>query len=820
MGEVVLAEDPRLGRQVAIKRLRTEGREGESAEQLEGRRSRFRREARTLAKLRHPAIVQVYELLSVDGEDHLVMEHVEGADLRRLLEEEGPLPVEEALELTQGLAEGLAHAHENGVVHRDLKTENVLLDLGGNPRLADFGLARSAGRDLGAEDLTAEGQVMGTLRTMAPEQILGEPADARTDLYALGVLIVEMLTGRSPFEGGSRRDTVARVLAGTPEPLAGVDAPAELVALVESLLERDPLLRPRSAGEVAARLARIAASGIETELAWSSGPEIPSSAAEVPPADRGFRRFTPGWLATGFGGLALLVYLALRTGYGAPPEPLHVAVLAPVVEGLEGEEEDVLAFAVRSAALRGLRKLEGVSVVGIAEIDAIPGDIPLRRMAAATAADQVITAQVQCNALDCWLELARLDGVTDKGLWGTSLQLPRAEPQVISWATEQAIAGGLPERQRQESEAMPVELLAEILILRLTEGQESFFVEPAVVHERIEELRRRFGSYPDLEIWRARAALGVFRERREEVWLERAMSAIEAALALDAKSPRARFVEVEVHLAVGRFDAAADILNALQKELPGDVYAEELRARYWMTLGKTRQALETMQELTDRRPSWNRLFNLARMASQGGAVDLALSTLDHLEEQAPNHRAGRRLRASLELKYGDLDRAAALYITLSAEAPSLSVWSNLGLVHLLRRDAPKAIAAFEKARERAPNNPLILLNLADGYSLAGDESAATALYGQVLEFLGDEEQATAQLLTTRAQARAHLGRKTEAVADVETAIRQEPDNPSVRFEVALVYALVGDQTSAERNRQRALELGFEERWFSLAAFDQ
>jgi serine/threonine-protein kinase len=749
------------------------------------------------------------------------MEHVEGADLRRLLEEEGPLPAEEAVELARELTEGLAHAHENGVVHRDLKTENVLLDLAGKPRLADFGLARSEGRDFGAEDLTAEGQVMGTLRAMAPEQILGEGADARTDLYALGVLLAEMLTGGSPFEAESRRATVARVLAGVPEPLAGVDAPPELVALVESLLERDPLLRPRSAGEVAARLASIAAGRIETELAWSSVEELPSSSL-VPPAAAGKTRgLALGRLA--LGGLALglmvLALLFLVGRYRAVPEPVHVAVRAPVVEGVEEEEGQVLAFAVRSAVLRGLGELERVSVVGTAEVDAVPEGASVRQLASATAADQVFLSTARCGLGDCWLDLSRFDGATGESLWTRSLQMPRAEPQVISWATEEAVVGGLPERKTVGLEAMPVELLAELLHLRLAEGQESFFVEPKTVYERLDLLRRRFGAYRDLEVWRARAALAVFVELREESWRDRALVAIDSARSLDPSNPRTRFVEAEIHLAAGQIEQVEKVLRDLEKELPGDAYTEELRARVWMAQGETARALETMGKLTARRPSWNRLLNLARMAAGVGKIDLALSTLAQLEERAPNHRAGRRLRANLELKYGDLDRAAALYETLAVETPSLSVWSNLGLVNLLRRDAAAALEALGRAREMAPGNPMVLLNLADGYTLAGDEEAATALYSEVLERLEKGEAGDPQLLTTRAQARARLGRKTEAVADVEMAIRQAPDNPAVRFEAALVYSLVGDLTSAERNRRLALDLGFEERWFTLAAFD-
>lgn len=820
MGEVVLAVDPRLDRRVAIKRLRADRDADEDPVRVGQRQARFRREARLLAKLRHPAIVQVFELLQVDGEDHLVMEHVDGPNLRQILETDGPLPAEEVVELARRLAEGLDHAHRQGIIHRDLKTENVLIDSDGEPRLADFGLARSDSRLTPAdENVTIEGQVLGTVRAMAPEQVLGDSLDARTDLHALGVLIVETLTGRSPFEAPTRQATLARILTQRPC-LGDTDAPAELVALVEHLLEKDPALRPRDAGEVAARLTRIEARSEETEVVTE--PSALRSPVRSPPPSP-----APASTPVRTRRLAIaLVSLFLLGGGGAwvasrglrPPKPLHVAVLETAVRGADAEEAGVLAFAVRSAALRALGGLEQVVALGAAEVDAVARERTPREVARATASDHVLVSEVRCDAAECWLELSRLDGTTGEMLWGASLQAPRAEPGALAWATEEAVASGLPERRRGGQKPMPPELLTELLPLRLATGQEAVNLDPETTLARLDELRQRFGGYLEIDLWRARAAFWAFSRSREQKWIDQAFTVLDEAAQRTPAEVRIGLARADLELSAGRQEEAEATLRSLEGALPGDVRVDELQARLRMAQGNVAEALEKMQGVVARRPSWKRLYNLALMASNVGKIDLAFTTLETLEDRAPGNAPGRRLRAALELSYGDLERAAEIYAMLAAKSPDVAAWTNLGIVHLLRRDAPAALAALEHARELAPENPLVLLNLADAHALGGSAQSAT-LYALVVKLLENAPETDAQTLTTRAQARARLGEASEAVADVEEAIRHNPESSAVRFEAALVYALVGDLTSARRNRQRALELGLEERWFSLAPFD-
>ncbi len=259
MGAVYLANHRQLKKQVAIKLLPIMSAEDSDV------RARFQREIRVVGRLNHPSIVTATDAGEIDGTQFLVMEYVPGLDLSRLARLLGKLPVADACELIRQVALGLSCAHAEGVVHRDVKPSNLMLDEAGRIRILDFGLAQLSFWDEASVDLTTVGQLMGTLDYMAPEQAeFGGNVDYRADLYALGATLFRFLCGRPPLAAAPNQSPLEklRLLANHQPPKLNTlcpEAPPELVALVGSLLSRSPQDRPASAAHAAEQLAAFTA---------------------------------------------------------------------------------------------------------------------------------------------------------------------------------------------------------------------------------------------------------------------------------------------------------------------------------------------------------------------------------------------------------------------------------------------------------------------------------------------------------------------------------------------------------------------------------
>jgi tRNA A-37 threonylcarbamoyl transferase component Bud32 len=250
MAEVYLAHDNSLDRRVALKVLRE--RYADDEEFVE----RFRREALNAAALNHPGIVQVYDRgRTEDGAFYMAMEYVPGGTLKERMKAEGSLDPHEAADLASQVAEALAVAHERGIVHRDVKPQNVLLAASGEAKVSDFGIARAAS----SETMTQTNAVLGTLAYMSPEQVRGERVGPASDLYSLGVLLYEMLTGELPYRGDDPIATAMKRLEGEPpHPREKNPAvPGALDALVVRLLAKDPGDRHAGAASLAGDLRRL-----------------------------------------------------------------------------------------------------------------------------------------------------------------------------------------------------------------------------------------------------------------------------------------------------------------------------------------------------------------------------------------------------------------------------------------------------------------------------------------------------------------------------------------------------------------------------------
>jgi eukaryotic-like serine/threonine-protein kinase len=320
MGEVWKARDTRLERTVAVKVLPSHMSASPEA------RQRFEREAKTISQLSHPHICALYDVGSHEGTEYLVMELLEGETLAARLTR-GALPPEQTLRFGQEIADALDKAHRQGIVHRDLKPGNVMLTKSG-VKLLDFGLAKlrmaesksvasrlSALPTEGAQ-LTAEGTILGTLQYMAPEQVEGKEADARTDIFALGTVLYEMATGRMAFSGRSQASLIAAILDHEPEPVSVIQpmSPPALDRVVKKCLAKDPENRWQNAADLGSELHWIGEPGSQTGVAASAG-----------------RRRT-SWLPWAIAALAAIVAagaLRYKHGTATPAAPRMVLSILP-----------------------------------------------------------------------------------------------------------------------------------------------------------------------------------------------------------------------------------------------------------------------------------------------------------------------------------------------------------------------------------------------------------------------------------------------------------------------------------------------------------
>jgi Tol biopolymer transport system component len=321
MGEVYRARDPRLDREVAIKVLPASLSSDPSLKQ------RLEREAKAISKLSHPHICALHDIGHQDGVDFLVMELLEGETLEQRLVR-GPLPAEQTLRYAAQIADALAKAHKLGITHRDLKPANVMLTKSG-AKLLDFGLAKHSGKapladaltemTLEQAKLTSAGMIVGTFQYMAPEQLEGKEADARTDIFALGELIHEMATGKPAFSGKSRASLIAAILTTEPAPISQLQpmTPVALEHVVKKCLAKDPDERWQSAGDLA------------SELSWilAAGSQAGTAATSIIPRKRRERAI---WIGAGVALAVIAAYAGWQIGLGGLSRgPVHLTITLP-----------------------------------------------------------------------------------------------------------------------------------------------------------------------------------------------------------------------------------------------------------------------------------------------------------------------------------------------------------------------------------------------------------------------------------------------------------------------------------------------------------
>lgn len=758
MGVVWLAEDLELGRRVAIKMLRADV--AASPE----KRARFEREARSVAALNHPNIVTLFAVEEADGQRFLAMEYVEGRTLDDRLEQ-GPLPPSELLRVGIGVAAALEAAHRHGIVHRDLKPSNVLLGPDGRIKVVDFGLARSfdsesfpAAARPRETSLTQEGLAVGTLHYMSPEQLQNRKVDHRTDLFALGILLYEMATGKMPFPGESAAQVITSVLRDPPRRIEGTGAklPPQILDLIESLLAKEPDDRPATASEV--RTALEAAH----LLFQSETAALPATRARKVPGLLGGGG-QPWWRPRSALALAGAIAAAagvaafLATRVAAPPVPNAtpaVPALAVLPLANYAGEPEYFVDGSTDALIGALARVGGLRVISRQSVMRYRGSAePLPAIARELGAELIVEGSVIRAAASIRLELKLLRADPERTIWSESFERPATAVLALHATAAAAVARAAGVELRADSgEALPMrEIQPEHYDLLLRARYAGNQLTPESLERSVELYRELLAADPGFGPAWAGLAIdyglqGFFNVPPLEA-AARAEAAAAKALALDESL-------AEAHAALGF------VLHFYEWDW---VKAE---AAY-------RRALELNPSDAS---SHHRLWGL-------------LALLGRWDE------AERELATAVEL-----------------DPLSVSIATNIGQHRGLRGDLEGAIRALEGALRLQPGYGVAHGHLWTVYHELGREPERGRSLVRMLRHLGFETSARAAESALVAEGYpAAVERAAEALATESTT------SGTVAYIVAELYAAAGRQDEALAWLRRSfLDRGPETSWIAVA----
>ncbi len=811
MGEVYRARDTRLGRDVAIKVL------PESFARDPARAARFEREARLLAAVNHPGIAAIYGAEEFGSIPCIVMELVPGETLSERTAN-GALSLAESLTLSRQIAEALEAAHEKGVIHRDLKPSNIKVTPEGKIKVLDLGLAKfteaPALGDVSSFPTQAEetrpGIILGTLEFMSPEQARGKPVDKRTDIWAFGCVLFEMLSGHRPFGGETASDVIASVLSAEPDWTALPKAtPPRVRELLGSCLQKDLGRRLRDIGD-----ARI-------EIDQSLSEIGPGAPAQVTTGRRG-RKALFAWVTAAVLVLAIVVaWLALRPRFsGAPPALAgRVSIVVLPFKDLTGQPNgQLLGDGLAETVSARLARLSGVQVVApsVAASTAEKLSDPYR-VAANVGANAVVAGTVQREHDQMRITFALLDVGEKRQLAieqvaGPASDLFGMQDEVadrvakrlklpVPSGRETAASSGLETASQQQRY---VEAL----------GSLQRYDKQASVDQAIGLLQVLAVEAPGAALVHAalgRAYLFKFNLTREKTWAEQARAASTRAQQLDASLPEVDVTLGELRLRTGQ---PAEAVSAFQRALslrPNDYEAMLGLARAHDASGDIANAERMYRRAIQLQPSyWFGYSKFAGFYFNRGQYAQAAEMFRRVTELAPD---SARAFSNLGATYHQMDRledALTAYRKSLGIEPTGMAHSNLGTTEFFLGRYAEASRDFEKAVALTPERYDGWADLADAYYWSGQRGMARIAYERAIRLARSDLQINARNPSARARLAVCLARNEDragAREQIGQALALSQQDPRVFYDAAIVASMGGDADQTWNWIARAVDAG-------------
>ncbi len=818
MGRVYRAYDRELNRTIAIKVVR----QGMMAEATA--LNRFKQELVLASKISHKHILRIHDLGEVNGLKFITMAYVEGQDLHQIIKETPKLPLDRLVNFATQLADALAAAHAEGVVHRDLKPQNILVDKNDQIYVSDFGLARSFAE--GAIGMTQTGAFLGTPRYMSPEQAEAKPTDGRSDLYAYGLILYEMATGDVPFTGKTTLELMYQRVRERPKSpkLANSSLPNWLVAVIMRCLERDPAARYQNAYEILADLKASETPGTASRVFSRTGTSIQIAVPQVAAG-----RWV--WVLCAMVGVIVVgavVWRVRRNGVnrrssggtaalaGIPPltSGRFVAVLPLQVLG-DASQWDYVAKGIEEALSAKLFQLKDVRVTSVDAAEQADQRQPLPKIGRSLGANLLVQGVLQ-GAGDKIRVIVNLEDVADaKTLWsrefdGVIGDIFTIEDQIYS----QLVAGlnvNPTSDELASAASRPTDnITAYDLYLRgrnSLRGHDGKSIQSALDYfDQAVKTDARFAlAYTGV----ADASLRMYKIKKDPFWTQKALVAAQQAQQLNDKLAEVHATLGSVYRTTGKYaESIAELKRALSLAPNSDDFYRRLGDVY-LDSGDSAQALEAYQKAAKLNPYyWVDENSLGEAYARVGDYSEALQAFEKVSLLEPDIDVGFENVGNMYLQQGDYQKSIPyLQKALSIE-PYFSTYSNLGTSYFLLKQYSQAVPMFEKAVQLNPNDSDVVLNLADAYRDLGEDGKARSTYLQTIS-TGFKELETnpqdADVMSDIALSYAKTGSAPQALDFIRQARGIDKGNVSYVYAQAEIDAILGRKSDALSTLREALE---------------
>ena len=839
MGLVYLARDTRLDRQVAIKCLRTELFEPHY-------RERFKREALLLAKLNHPNIVQIYDFIETPDQLALVMEYVDGQNLQTRLREH-LVPMAQRMTWLTQIAQGLAVAHDSGIIHRDLKAENILINQRNTAKISDLGIAKS--QDFNA---TVTDHVAGSYASMSPEQAMGEALDFKSDLFSFGILAYQMLCGAHPFgETENKLQLMQRIISHPPVPPTkhNPTLPAEVCDLLGQLLSKNVDNRPDNTHWVANQFEKLSQWVIDTPE-WSNDTEMtPQQASlsqlrkehtaaytlpnnDVATADTRYVRADiaqkKDWAnfikqqKTNIivGDIFVCTVIGISFWLLQPKPPQYIAVIPPEfsAEGMPKLQQELVNTAIYDAIQQSIIQLNDYYLIPQDEVTDVNDDN--ETVLRATGADELITASVQCRLETCKITLSRLLPNTDN-----DSRLRIYDTKTLDLLTDNylSIAAIVQSNVNSLYARKSVNLLKAVdeheyaNFLKTSQTLRHKGATPKLLDD-LEKSTDQLKKNPAFQTLYKEIALDLYYETRDKKFLQTLESFLKSY-----QSETDNVVHLynlhRLQIAKNDYDAALETAEKLKSANVSQSLTNELNAHTMMARNDYQAAIDYYQRALKLKNTANNLINIANAHWYSGNTTDAKRFLNEAIRLSPNQYKAHSLYGLIALIEGDIETASQSFEKIIEQRPDdVTNLSNLGLCYLLAQDYDGAYELFSRAANLAPTFTTLALNKADSRNLAGKHEEADALYKNIVSSI-DEEEASIDDLRSLAQTHAHLGNFSKALTLLKTVENKDPQNIETNYTAALIHTLANNNASAMLNIENTLKNGMNKIWFSFSWFD-